>query len=371
MSSITIFEFEAKEVRVVVRDGEPWWVLPDLCRALDISNPSDVAAKLEDDEKGVEIIDTPGGKQQTTFVNEYGLYEVIFNSRKPQAKRFKNWVKRVILPSIRKTGKYEMPQAAPAFQQPASNKKVRLVQPESYTIKRIAELLGGLPEVRIPGGRIDVLTETEVIEVERFETWRYGLYQVEQYGHHYPSRTKRLHLLVPENKELQAAERELVEKTAASKDVRVTWDYEIPVEGAEEVKTESIQAKAEQVLIAVDTILRLEACLGGTHPELLSRVTDELLHEVFPKSRQASRVLFQSKKPISRTADENLAKVLNFAIKRGKPITASQVLQTFSSLRRVSVETIRGWFLALEAEGKGKTNGKGTRMTFIANKERA
>lgn len=77
------------------------------------------------------------------------------------------------------------------------------------------------------------------------------------------------------------------------------------------------------------------------------------------------------KKTIFRTADENLAKVLNFAIKRGKPITASQVLQTFSSLRRVSVETIRGWFLALEAEGKSKTNGKGTRMTFTANRERA
>lgn len=70
------FSYGDTAVRVVVIDGEPWFVLADLCKVLDIRNGRDVAARLSDDQKGVDLIDTPGGRQQMTIVNEPGMYEV-------------------------------------------------------------------------------------------------------------------------------------------------------------------------------------------------------------------------------------------------------------------------------------------------------
>jgi anti-repressor protein len=108
--ALRVFNFEEKRVRVVTKDGEPWWVLKDVCDVLDIGNSRDVAARLDDDEKGVGIIDTLGGEQETTVVSESGLYNVILLSRKPEAKKFKHWVTHEILPSIRKHGAYMTPE---------------------------------------------------------------------------------------------------------------------------------------------------------------------------------------------------------------------------------------------------------------------
>ncbi|MEB2596596.1 MULTISPECIES: Bro-N domain-containing protein [Corynebacterium] len=92
--------------RVVLEDGEPWFVLKDVCDVLGIRNPSDVKRNLNEPDKGLGSIYTPGGKQQVTVVNESGLYDVILDSRKPQAKRFRRWVTSEVLPSIRKDGGY-------------------------------------------------------------------------------------------------------------------------------------------------------------------------------------------------------------------------------------------------------------------------
>ena len=95
---------EDTKVRIVVRDGEPWFVLVDVCRVLEIGNPADVHRRLDTDEKGIDSIETPGGSQKMTIISESGLYNVIFLSRKDTAKRFRKWVTSEVLPMIRKTG---------------------------------------------------------------------------------------------------------------------------------------------------------------------------------------------------------------------------------------------------------------------------
>lgn len=112
MNDIQVFDFEDNAVRVVDIDGEPWFVAADVCRVLDIKNPSDTINKrLDSDERGIEIIYTPSGDQEMLVVNESGLYNLIFRSTKPEAKKFRKWVTAEVLPSIRKTGAYVAPAA--------------------------------------------------------------------------------------------------------------------------------------------------------------------------------------------------------------------------------------------------------------------
>lgn len=101
------FTYGDAQVRVVQIDGEPWFVLADICRVLDIANPSRVAASLDSDAlRSTEVIDSLGRIQQAKVTDESGLYAVIFQSRKPEAKDFRRWVTHDVLPSIRRTGTY-------------------------------------------------------------------------------------------------------------------------------------------------------------------------------------------------------------------------------------------------------------------------
>lgn len=106
--AMKVFEYEQhQKFRVIDRDGEPWFVLNEVCKQLGIGNVSDAARRLDDDEKDdFDIIDVAGRKQKFIIINESGLYSVILTSRKPEAKRFKKWVTSEVLPSIRKTGGY-------------------------------------------------------------------------------------------------------------------------------------------------------------------------------------------------------------------------------------------------------------------------
>lgn len=107
MPGIKIFEAEAfGQVRVVDVDGEPWFVAKDVCECLELGNPRTSIALLDEDEKGVHTMDTPGGQQEMSIVSEAGLYSLILRSRKPEAKAFKRWITHEVLPSIRRTGQY-------------------------------------------------------------------------------------------------------------------------------------------------------------------------------------------------------------------------------------------------------------------------
>ena len=109
MSDIQIFNYNSVEVRTIQNDGEPWFVLKDVCNVLHIGNSRDVVARLDQDEKGVGQIDTLGGKQEMTIINESGLYNVILRSDKPEAKPFRKWVTSEVLPTIRRHGMYATP----------------------------------------------------------------------------------------------------------------------------------------------------------------------------------------------------------------------------------------------------------------------
>ena len=101
------FIFNQDQVRIVDRDGEPWFVLKDVCSILEIINHNEVATRLRDSQKdGVDLTDSMGRRQNITVINESGLYSVIMRSHKPDAERFQIWVTDEVLPSIRKTGSY-------------------------------------------------------------------------------------------------------------------------------------------------------------------------------------------------------------------------------------------------------------------------
>lgn len=95
-------------VRVQVINGEPWFVAKDICDALTLENSRKATASLDDDEKRVSPIVTPSGTQQMSVVNESGLYNLIFQSRKAEARAFRKWVTGEVLPTIRRTGRYEL-----------------------------------------------------------------------------------------------------------------------------------------------------------------------------------------------------------------------------------------------------------------------
>lgn len=87
-------------MRVVERDGASWFVVADVCKALEIANNRDALTRSDDDKKGVALADTLGGKQEVAIVNEPGLYSLVLGSRKPEAKVFKRWVTSEILPYV-------------------------------------------------------------------------------------------------------------------------------------------------------------------------------------------------------------------------------------------------------------------------------
>lgn len=114
MSNIQIFNYQSNEVRTVEMNGEPWFVLKDVCNILGISKYRDTAARLDADERGSVEVDTLGGTQQVIAVNESGLYHVILRSDKPEAAPFRKWVTSEVLPSIRKHGAYMTPETLQA-----------------------------------------------------------------------------------------------------------------------------------------------------------------------------------------------------------------------------------------------------------------
>jgi hypothetical protein len=108
-AGIVPFDFGGREVRTVAINNEPWFNIGDLCAVLGIQNPRDVAAKNLDSEDVAKIYVSSGGQQRKVwFTNEPGLYQLILRSNKPDARVFKRWITREVLPSIRKTGRFQI-----------------------------------------------------------------------------------------------------------------------------------------------------------------------------------------------------------------------------------------------------------------------
>ena len=113
MNELQIFQNpQFGEIRTILRNGEPWFVAADVCRALEISNPTDALKRLDDDERARFNLGHP--MNETNCVNEPGLYTLVLGSRKTEAKAFKRWITHEVIPSIRKTGGYGLPKDYPS-----------------------------------------------------------------------------------------------------------------------------------------------------------------------------------------------------------------------------------------------------------------
>lgn len=109
--NLQIFENDVfGKIRTVQQENEILFVATDICKALDLQNVSKSVQRLDDDEKGIISSYTLGGNQNLLAVNEFGLYNLVLSSRKPQAKAFKRWVTHDVIPAIRKNGSYSVNQ---------------------------------------------------------------------------------------------------------------------------------------------------------------------------------------------------------------------------------------------------------------------
>ena len=127
---------EGASVRMQMIKEEPWFAAKDVCELLGLDNSRQAVSRLDDDEKGVINSDTLGGKQELTFVNESGMYALIFQSRKPQARAFRKWVTGEVLPSLRKYGYYVAPGAQLTDEQREELERVMMGRMQRYLSRR-------------------------------------------------------------------------------------------------------------------------------------------------------------------------------------------------------------------------------------------
>lgn len=115
--NIKVFSNETfGNVRVVMNDGEPWFIAADVCKALELDQVSNSIRKLDEDEKAlISIKGISRGNDQVWILNESGLYSLVLGSRKPEAKAFKRWITHEVIPSIRKHGVYMTDEAIEKF----------------------------------------------------------------------------------------------------------------------------------------------------------------------------------------------------------------------------------------------------------------
>lgn len=108
--AVNHFCFESNKVRAITDEiGEPWFVTSDVCKVLQIANVGNATSRIPDSHKGIRSVDTLGGRQKVSVIDEPGLYRLILRSDKPQAEPFMEWVTSEVIPTIRKTGRYETP----------------------------------------------------------------------------------------------------------------------------------------------------------------------------------------------------------------------------------------------------------------------
>lgn len=111
MNELKIFNFESNDVRTQMINDEPWFVGKDVAEVLGYAKPLNAIAMHVDEDDSLKqgLVDSLGREQQTIFINESGMYALVFGSKLETAIRFKKWVTKEVLPSIRKTGAYQIP----------------------------------------------------------------------------------------------------------------------------------------------------------------------------------------------------------------------------------------------------------------------
>lgn len=167
MNNLQIFKNEEfGEIRTVTIDNEPWFVGKDVAEALGFTNARDaIATHVFPEDKGVDIIDTLGGKQKMTILNESGLYALVFGSRLESAKNFKRWVTSEVLPSIRKTGAYQIPQTTAGQIQLLAQGHMELLNKIETVEKNLQNFKEEMPLLALDCQRITIAKNQKVLDL--------------------------------------------------------------------------------------------------------------------------------------------------------------------------------------------------------------
>ena len=168
MEEIKIFNNqEFGDVRTIMIDGEPWFVGKDVANALGYSRERDAISNHVDKDDAVKhgVTDSMGREQQTTIINESGLYSLIFGSKLDSAKKFKRWVTSEVLPTLRKTGGYRVPQTVPEQIQLLAQGNVELNQRVDILSDRMDKFESDLPLFPEEADNVSGTVKKRVVEV--------------------------------------------------------------------------------------------------------------------------------------------------------------------------------------------------------------
>lgn len=164
--SLQQFEFSGLQVRATIIDGNPWFIAKDVCEILGLVNSAKATSQLDPDEVTKSYaVDTKGRKQSMSFVNESGLYSLIMRSNKTETKAFRKWVTSEVLPSIRKTGNYTLPQSV--THEPEVLAPVPTGEPSDWLsgLKELAALTPKAIDAKVEVAKTQILEEvTQRIE---------------------------------------------------------------------------------------------------------------------------------------------------------------------------------------------------------------
>lgn len=149
----SVFKFEeSTSIRSLIKDGEPWFVAKDICDVLGLGNITEALRNLDDDELTSEILKSGNQGREMKLVSESGLYALVIRSNKPNARKFRKWITSEVLPAIRKTGRYDIQQAAkqpesplPATQRPSFVPEAHYYGVPVISLQKLAELVGTAP----------------------------------------------------------------------------------------------------------------------------------------------------------------------------------------------------------------------------------
>ena len=183
----TFQNLEFGEIRSMTINGEPWFVGKDIAAALGYKESAKaIREHIDDEDKGVSVLDTPGGKQKTVIINESGMYSLILSSKLEGAKRFKRWVTSEILPSIRKTGAYATDSAAAEYKArelriKEMNAQARLINAETRRLT-VLQKEKGLSQVAVDTLAVKAVERVTgkdlgdyLPQVEKLKTDEYGI----------------------------------------------------------------------------------------------------------------------------------------------------------------------------------------------------
>lgn len=165
MNELQIFNSEEfGDIRTVTIENEPWFVGKDVATALGYSNPQKaVRDHISEEDRGVNEMDTPSGRQNLAVINESGLYALIFGSKLESAKRFKHWVTSEVLPAIRKTGAYQKPMTTDQKIQLLAQGNVELTERIDKVDKDLQEFKADMPLLALECQRITRAKNQKVV----------------------------------------------------------------------------------------------------------------------------------------------------------------------------------------------------------------